>query len=85
VESGVESPEKSIMMLLSKKQVVKRTTSDVPMNLRKSPPETLIDQSTTQNILLTVPNTNLSTTLVVSSAKKTVDSQLSESSEEESE
>jgi hypothetical protein len=55
------------------------------MYLRKSPPETLIDQSTTQNILLMLPNTNLSTTLVASSAKKTVDSQLSELSEDNSE
>ncbi len=44
VESGVKGPKKSIMMRLSKKQVVKKTTSDVPMSLRKSPPETLIDQ-----------------------------------------
>jgi hypothetical protein len=84
-KSGVEGPEKSIMMPLSKKQVVKITTSDVPMYLRKSPPETLIDQSTTQNILLMLLNTNLSTTLVASSSKKTVDSQLSDSFEEESE
>ncbi len=40
VESGVKGPEKSIMLPLSKKQVVKITTSDVPMYLRKSPPET---------------------------------------------
>jgi hypothetical protein len=83
-KNGVEGPKKSIMMLLSQKQVAKITTS-VPIYLRKSPPETLIDQSTTQNILLMIPNTNLSTTLVASSAKNTVDSQLSESSEEDSE
>jgi hypothetical protein len=69
-ESGVEGSKKSNMMPLSQKQVVKITTSDVPMYLRKSPSETLIDQSTTQNILLTLPNTNLSTTFVASSAKK---------------
>jgi hypothetical protein len=84
-ESSVEGPKKSIMMPLLQKQVAKITTSHVPMYLRKSPPETLIDQSTTQNILLTLPNTNLSTTLVASSSKKTVDSQSSESSEEDSE
>ncbi len=84
-KSGVEGPKKSIMMPLSKKQVMKITSSDVPMYMRKSAPKTLIDQSTTQNILLMLPNTNLSTTLVESSAKKNVDGQLSESSEEESE
>jgi hypothetical protein len=55
------------------------------MNLKKSPPERLIDQSTTQNISLMLPNTNLSTTLVVCSAKKTVHNQSLESSEEDSE
>jgi hypothetical protein len=40
VESGVKGPKKSIMLPLSKKQVVKITTSDVPMYLRKAPPET---------------------------------------------
>jgi hypothetical protein len=60
--SNDEGPTKSIMMPLSKKQLAKITTSDVPIYLRNSPPETLIDQSTTQNILLTLPNTNLSTT-----------------------
>ncbi len=55
------------------------------MNLRKSPPERLIDQSTTQNISLTLPNTNLSTTLVACSAQKTVHNQSSKSSEEDSE
>ncbi len=84
-ESSVVGPKKSIMMPLLQKQVAKITTSDVPMYLRKSSPETLIDQSTTQNILLMLPNTNLSTMLVASSAKKTVDSQSSESSEEDSE
>jgi hypothetical protein len=69
VESDDKGPKKSIMMPLSHKQVAKLTTSDIPMYLRESPPETLIDQSTTENILLTLPNTNLSTTLVVSSAK----------------
>jgi hypothetical protein len=68
--SNDESPKKSIMMQLSKKQLVKIITSDVSMYLRKSPPETLIDQSTTQNILLMLPNTNLSTMVVASSAKK---------------
>ncbi len=84
-ESNVEGPKQSIMMQLSKKQVVKKTTSDVPMSLRKSPPETLIEQSTTQNILLMLPNTNLPTTLVASSAKKAVDIQSSfkEESEEQ--
>jgi hypothetical protein len=53
------------------------------MSLRKVPPETLIDQSTTQNILLMLSNTNLPTMLVASSAKKVVDIQ--SSSEEESE
>jgi hypothetical protein len=69
-ESGIEGHEKSIMMLLSTKQVVKITSSDVPMYLRKSPSETLIDQSTTQNMLLRLLNTNLPTRLVASSAKK---------------
>jgi hypothetical protein len=82
-ESNVEGPKQSIMMQLSKKQVVKKTTSDVPMSLRKSPPETLIDQSTTQNILLMLPNTNLPTTLVASSAKKAVDIQSSSKKESE--
>jgi hypothetical protein len=62
---------------------VKKTTSDVPMSLKKSPPETLIDQSITQNISLMLPNTNLSAMLVASSAKKADDIQ--PSSEEESE
>jgi hypothetical protein len=43
----------------------------------------LIDQSTTQNISLTLPNTNLPTKLVASSTKRAVDIQ--SSSEEESE
>jgi hypothetical protein len=73
------------MKPLSKKQLAKITTSDVPMNLRKSPPERLIDQSTTHNISLMLPNTNLSTMLVACSAKKTVHNKLSESSEEDSE
>jgi hypothetical protein len=68
--SGVEGPKKGIVMPLSKKQLVKIITSDVSMYLRKSPPETLINQSTTQNILLMLPNTNLSTMVVASSAKK---------------
>jgi hypothetical protein len=46
-ESNVEGPEQSIMMQLSKKQLVMKTTSDVFMSLRKSPPETMFDQSTT--------------------------------------
>jgi hypothetical protein len=45
-ESGVEGPKKSIMLPLTKKQAVKIPTSDVPMYLEKSPPETLV-QSTT--------------------------------------
>jgi hypothetical protein len=83
--SDDESPNQSIMKPLSKKQLAKITTSDVPMNLRKSPPERLIDQSTTQNISLTLPNTNSSTMLVACSAKKNVHNQSSESSEEDSE
>jgi hypothetical protein len=43
VESSVEGPEQSIMMRLSKKQVVKKTTSDVQMSLRNPPPETMIN------------------------------------------
>ncbi len=82
--SNDESPQKSIMKPLFKKQLAKITTSDVPMNLRKSPPERLIDKSTTQKISLTLPNTNLSTSLVACSAKKTVHNQSSESSEEDS-
>ncbi len=69
-ESSIEGPEQRIMIRLSKKQVVKNTNSDVSMSLRKSPPETLIDQSTTQNILMTLTKTKLPTTLVASSAKK---------------
>jgi hypothetical protein len=68
--SNDEGLKQSIMKPLSKKQLAKITTSDVPMNLRKSPPERLIDQSTTQNISLTLLNTNLSTMLAVCSAKK---------------
>ncbi len=82
-ESSIEGPEQRIMIRLSKKQVVKKTTSDVSLSLRKSPPETWIDQSTTRNILLMLPKTKLPTTLVASSAKKAVYIQLS--SEEESE
>jgi hypothetical protein len=85
VASNDEGPKQSITKPLSKKQLGKITTSDVPMYLRKSPPETLIDQSTTPNISLTQSNSNLPTMLVASSAKKTNDSQLSESSEEDSE
>jgi hypothetical protein len=73
------------MKTLSKKKLVKITTSDIPMNLRKSPPEKLIDQSTTQNISLMLPSTNLSTTLVAFSAKRKFHNQSSESSEEDSE
>ncbi len=83
--SNDEGPKQSIMKLLSKKQLAKITTSDVPMNLRKSPPKRLIDQSTTQNISLKLPNTNLLTMLVACSAKKNVHNQSSESSEENSE
>ncbi len=68
--SNDEGTEQSIMKPLSKKQLAKIITSDVPMYLRKSPPKTLIAESTTQNILLMLPNTNLSTMLVASSAKK---------------
>jgi hypothetical protein len=70
VASNDEGPKQSITKTLSKKKLAKITTSDVPMNLRKSPPERLIDQSTTQNISLMLPSTNLSTTLVACSAKK---------------
>jgi hypothetical protein len=37
-ESGVVGPEQGIMMQLSKKQVEKKNSLDVPMSLRKSPP-----------------------------------------------
>jgi hypothetical protein len=73
------------MKPLSNKQLTKITTSDVPTNLRKSSPERLIDQSTTQNISLSQPNSNLSITLVACSAQKTFHNQLSESYEEDSE
>jgi hypothetical protein len=72
VASNDEGPEQSIMKMLSKKKLARITTSDVPMNLRKSPPERFIDQSTTQNISLMLPSTNSSTTLVACSAKKKI-------------
>jgi hypothetical protein len=48
-----EGPKQSIEKTLSKKNLAKITTLDVPMNLRKSPPEQLIHQSTIQNMSLT--------------------------------
>jgi hypothetical protein len=83
--SNAEGTKQSILKTLSKKNLAKITTSDVPMNQWKSPPERLIDQSTTQKISLMLPSTNLSTTLVVCSYKKNVQNQSSESSEEDSE
>ncbi len=81
-ESSIVGPEQSITMRLSKKQVVEKTSSDVPMSLKNSPPEKMIDQSTAQKILFTEPKTKLTTMLVASSDKEAVDLQLS--SEEES-
>jgi hypothetical protein len=40
--SNDEGPKQSIQKTLSKKKVANITTSDVPMNQRKSPPERLI-------------------------------------------
>jgi hypothetical protein len=54
VASNDEGPKQCIEKTLSKKNLAKITTPDVPMNLRKSPPEQLIHQSTTQNMSLTV-------------------------------
>ncbi len=51
--SDDEGPKQCIEKTLSKKNLAKFTTPDVPMNLRKSPPEQLIHQSTTQNMSLT--------------------------------
>jgi hypothetical protein len=51
--SDDRGPKQCIEKTLSKKNLAKITTPDVPMNLRKSPPEQLIHQSTSQNMSLT--------------------------------
>ncbi len=53
VASDDEGPKQCIEKTLSKKNLAKITTPDVPMNLRKSPPEQLVHLSTTQNMFLT--------------------------------
>ncbi len=62
-ESSKISPEQCIMTILLKKQLAKKNSSNVPMSLRKSPPESIIDQLTAQKNLLEQPNTQLTATL----------------------
>jgi hypothetical protein len=70
-------------MQLLKEQVVKKTSSGTPMPLKKSPHETMIDQSTAQKTLFMQPKTKLTMTLEALSDKEAVD--LQSSSEEKSE
>jgi hypothetical protein len=62
-ENSKISPEQCIMTILLKKQLAKKNSSNIQMSLRKSLPESIIDQLTTQKYLSEQPNTQLTATL----------------------